>query len=254
MKLDKIIVITAVVFAPLFSTAAQGKNGWNLKLTNQPGLTKAMVQSRIQPFYDERDVDNNLDGIEERPIKRNINSPHFFQTPKGVYAIVVVQNIARQEPRISGWCDVFLFGRKNSKWLLTGRKLMAGGGGTNGYAGEFKELLRTGQNSVGVVIKGGGSIMGHALASDDIIKIENGKLLPGSLVSISTYIDNGGDDANPRCEKNTYKFIPSQKKNYDLHLITTDCTDTKKHRKTASVTVVYINGRYKIPDNFRFEL
>ena len=229
------------------------QKGWNLKLPNQPDLTKAMAVSQIQPIYDERDADNNLEGIVEQPEKRNINNPRFFQTPTGIYAVVVVQNIAKEEPRISGWCDVFLFERKNANWLLTVRKFMVGGWGTNGHAGNFKELLRTGQNSVGVVIKGGGSFMGHALALDNIVTIENGKMSP-TKATIATYVDNGGDDANPWCKKNTYQFIPSQKKNYDLQITTTDCTKTEQPGKTDSVIVPCLNKQYTIPDNFRLGL
>lgn len=244
------ILCSLVLF---FSITVHGQNSWNLKLATQPDFTTAIAQSYIQPFYDERDMDSNLKDVEEKPVERDINNPRFFQTPAGIFAVVIVQNIAREDPAVSGWCDIFLFAKKNSQWYIAGRHLGAGGG-MYGHSGEFKKFDRIGKNMVGVVIKSGIYHMGQSFDVDEVIGIEGEKIT--KIVSISTSINNSQAVATDRaiCAKNTYKFIPSQKKNYDLQIVMTSCAGTKKERETGRVIVPCLNKKYKIPDDFKFEM
>lgn len=231
----------------------RAQNGWNLKLIDQPGLTLREVSRRLKPVYDtvgnEPQTENSADTIE-----RTITGLHFYQAPTGIYAVAVV---ASQGPGYGvsvGWCDLFVFAKRQDKWVMTDVSLEAGGGGMYGYSGQFEQLIQVGVNTVGVVISGGQTHMG-ALFHNDIIAITEGQLK--HLVSVHTHSSygdlEGKSDGYKKCLNNNYRFLKSEKDLYDLQIIRTDCLDGKKEKQLEKVIIPATKGTYKIPAAFIFE-
>lgn len=233
----------------------RAEKGWNLKLIDQPGLDKATVNNFIKPVYDTVKTDA---AVNKKSAQRIVNDPRFFQTPGGVYAVVVVENPGREQGILSyGWCDVFVFEQKDQQWQMTDFKLHAGGGGMYGNSGGFKKLLQAGTNVVALVIAGGQMHMGDLVEQDDIIAMEAGKLYNlTSVVVHHSYGDFGSshDEKSLKiCNERNYLFIKSEKKNYDLKIIRSSCLVSKKEKKTDSVIIPWIDRNYSFPEALMHE-
>lgn len=231
----------------------RAEKGWNLKLTEQPGLSRKDIQQQLRPVYDtaSRLAD---DGEPVDELERTINTPKFFETPDGIYAVVVVQNSCGEcGIAFVGWCDVFVFQQKGRQWMMTDLKLRAGGGGMYGNAGSAdKPLLRAGASMVALVITGGQYHMGDMYSFDNVLAIERGRL--SDLVSVTTHYDNEGSGRSSglSCRENSYRFLSSDKQHYDLQVILVNCLG--KGKETARIVIPYTGKGYKIPDEYVFEM
>lgn len=235
----------------------QAYKGWNLKLINQTGLDKATINNFIKPIYDTVKTSPVINKKKSGKSQRIINNPRFFQTPGGVYAVVVVENPRQEQGILSyGWCDAFVFEQKGEQWLMTDFKLHAGGGGMYGNSGSFKKLLQAGNNVVALVIAGGQMHMGDLVEQDDIIAIEAGKLYDlTSIVVHHSYGDFGSHDEKSVkiCNDRNYWFIKSEKANYDLKIIRSSCLTSKKGKEKNSVVIPWINKKYSPPEALMHE-
>lgn len=227
-----------------------GSAGWDLNLPAPSDFTFRDVVRDTRPVYDTITNDPMTDAVEDT-VTRSFESLVFFRTDQDTYAIAVCENRAPFYGVSTGWCDVFVFVKEGRKWRMTDFRLQAGGGGMYGNPGQFKALLRVGEQSAGIVLSGGQTHMG-SLFHEDILALRNGRLK--QLVSIYTYHDYGdgtGDDfRNSVCEENEYYFQPNGKRMYDLKMIRYDCLHKKT--KVREVTLPFVEG-YKIPADFNFE-
>lgn len=235
----------------------RAENGWNLKLVPQTDLSPEFIHGIIIPIYKKQGNEPAIDKSTDTA-RRDINEPRFFQTPTGVYAVVVAQNEMPYGVAYNGWCDVFVFERKGKEWHMTDYKLHAGGGGMYGNPGAFNKLVRAGNNVTGLALQGGQMHMGDLVSTDDVLAIENGKLY--YLFSIVTHHDYGDFESSDSksvkiCDDYTYRFISSDKKNYDLQIVHTSCLGGK-NRELGRTLLSFTQDkeeRYKIPEKFRFE-
>lgn len=245
------IVFWLMVFFIMGPVAAQ--TGWNLKLSPQADLTKNQIEKAIGSVEETLNFNDELGAMGLDTIMKKVDTARFFRTPAGLYSIVVVENSRPAIGALYGWCDVFVFERKDKIWKLSDFRLRAGAGGMYGSSGHFEKLLHVGNNAAAVVLTGGYTHMG-TYTHDDIVAIENGKLYP--LTSISTHHSFGdyqlgqSDDDYRECENTCYSFIPSGKENFDLQIIRYDCLGEKKPREVGRTLIPYLNNSYKIPKNF----
>lgn len=231
----------------------RAENGWNLKLTEQAGLTKKELEAYLKPVYDTASR-LSADGESIPKLKRNITTPKFFQTPDGIYAAVVVENGCEDcSAAYVGWCDVFVFKQNGKQWKMTDRMLHAGGGGMYGSPGiAEKPLLRIGTSITGLVLTGGQYHMGDLLSFDNILSIEKGRL--SQLVSVATHYDNEGSgrESGRNCQEIDYRFLSSGKAHYDMQLISTNCLG--KEKETGRKIIAYTNKGYTLPDEYIIEM
>lgn len=225
-------------------------NGWNFKPIVEPGLDKITIKKFLKPIYDT---------IKTNPSKLQItvNDPRFFQTPSGVYAVIIIENASPEEGVASvGWCDAFVFEQKDKRWLMTDFKLHAGGGGMYGNAGGFKNLLQAGKNVVALAIAGGQMHMGDFVEQDDLIAIEAGKLYNlTSIVTLHRYGEFGSDyEKNAKiCNYRDYSFIKSAKKNYDLQIILSSCLIPGQIKEIRRAVIPWFNQKYNLPKALVYE-
>lgn len=235
---------------------SQAVKDWNLNLARQAGLTSDDIEDFLQSVYDTVSSEPYTDKA-TRTVQRATGKPQFFQTPAGVYGIVVVENRITMFAGSTGWCDAFVFQQTASEWVMTDFKLRAGGGGMYGNSGEFKNLLQAGDHVTGLVITGGQMHMGVLLMFDDILAIENGRLY--HMAHITTHHRQGefGSDhahAPKMCDKNSYKFIPSDKQHYDLQIIRSSCLPAISGREMGKVIIPCVNKKYALPAAFLFSV
>ena len=169
----------------------------------------------------------------------------------GGYMFCVVENRGPFAGVATGWCDVFIFRKKEDKWVINDFMLQANTGGMYGNPGNYDTLIDVGSDTKGIVISGGQTHMGH-LFYDDILFVKEGKL--NGEVTISTSAVGGTWDdqteSYSHCEENKYTFLKSDKEMYDLQIVDHNC-GTGSTTAPQKVIIPY-NGGYKIPDAFVF--
>lgn len=234
------------------ATAVQIKSLEKTFLLNKDSLNLVEASWLVKSVYDtvanEPQTDNKADTI-----TRDDAVLKYHEDQSGKYYIYIVENRGPMYGASSGWCDVFILKRNKDGWKLNDFSLRASSGGMYGNPGSFEQLMKTGDESMGIVISGGQTHMGNNF-NVTIINLYQGRL--GKSLYLSTHHDYGegaGDDYKLTvCDENEYHFKEVKgKKNYDLILERYNCLGDKSV-KVDSAVVSYQDG-YKIPARFLFE-
>lgn len=221
---------------------------WKPKVTD---FTLEDAERLTKSIYDTVTVEKQGE-MEGDTVTREFSNVEFFTADSVLHAVVVVEN---REPFYGvsvGWCDVFAFVKEKSEWKLSDFMLNAGGGGMYGNPGEFQRLELIGNQTVGIILRGGQEHMGGNY-QENVIGLSHGKLKP--ITTIDTrhdYGDGVGDDFKTVvCDENQFKFIPNGRAMYDLKITRFNCLD-EKNKKVKEIVIPYANS-YKIPNAFMFE-
>jgi hypothetical protein len=214
-------------------------------------FTIADVERLSKSIYDTVSLKTEFDNPDDS-ISREFSDLVFFVQDSIPHAIAVVENRGPFYGVSVGWCDVFAFRKEHNKWKLIDFMLEAGGGGMYGSPGELGRLELIGNQTVGIVLKGGQEHMGGNY-HEDILGLSQGKL--DRITSITTHHDYGsgaGDDFKTTvCDENEFKFVPNGRAMYDLKITRFNCLG-EQNKKVKEITIPYQNG-YKIPAFFVFE-
>ena len=214
-------------------------------------FTLAAAERLTQSIYDTVTVEKQGD-MEGDTVGREFSDVVFFSADEVLHALVVVENRGPFYGVSVGWCDVFAFVKGKDGWKLSDFMLNAGGGGMYGNPGEFQRLELIGNQTVGVILRGGQEHMGGNY-HENVIGLNQGKLR--RITTIDTHHDYGsgaGDEFKTTvCDENEFKFIPNGRAMYDLKIIRLNCLEDK-NKKVKEIVIPYLNG-YKIPDAFLFE-
>lgn len=202
-------------------------------------------------IYDTLTVEKQGD-MEGDTVGREFSDLVFFSADDVLHAVVVVENRGPFYGVSVGWCDVFSFVKEKNEWKLSDFMLNAGGGGMYGNPGEFRRLELIGNQTVGIILRGGQEHMGGNY-HENVIGLNQGKLQ--RITTIDTHHDYGegvGDDFKTVvCDENQFKFIPNGRAMYDLKITRFNCLNDK-NKKVKEIVLPYHNT-YKIPDVFLFE-
>lgn len=264
MKKLLLLVLTTALFACRSNEKSEEKLNDTLSQThrvnaepgkpsfNKDSLSKAEASLLVKSIYDTVANESSTDNVADTITRADV-SLKYFEDASGKYYMYVVENRGPMYGVSTGWCDVFILKRTNNNWQLNDFRLQAGGGGMYGNPGSFKELIKTGDESMGITISGGQSHMGQNY-NVTIIALSLGKL--GKSFYLPTYHDYGqgaGDDYKITvCDENKYYFQKgTNSKNYDLIIERYNCVSNSAV-KTDSVRIPYRNG-YNIPERFLFE-
>ncbi|KQC02796.1 hypothetical protein [Pedobacter sp. Hv1] len=219
---------------------------------NKDSLNKTEALLLVKSIYDTVANEPSTENVADT-ITRDDVSLKYFENSSGKYYVYVVENRGPMYGVSTGWCDVFILKKTNNNWQLNDFRLQAGGGGMYGNSGSLKELVKIGDESLGITISGGQSHMGQNY-NVTIIELSHGKL--GKSFFLPIYHDYGqgaGDDYKITvCDENKYYFKKStNNKNYDLIIDRYNCVNNSAV-KVDSVRILYRNG-YNIPERFLFE-